>query len=552
MNDRNGGEAPANGHRLALAAILLVAVATRLWGIGFGLPYVVARPDETEIAGPAVGFLSGDLRPPFFEWPTLFVYTVALCYLGYYAVTRPFGAYKTLAAFAESRRQSVAPFLYISRLLSALMGVLTVWWLHAIGRRLFDDTIAGFAALFLALSFLHVRDSHFGTTDVPMTALVVLTVFIILRWREAGGLTLAAAAGVAGGLAASTKYNGVMVCVPFAVALVQRFALDSTTSRVAALRRAAGSAGAFGGSLALAFFGASPYILIDFQRFMAGVQGVGAHLVQGHGMILGRGWWYYPAVVLPAALGWPLFMAAVAGMIGLLIRRFRDATVLLAFPIAYYLIAGQGYTVFARYIIPVLPFLCLAGAWAVVEAVRALQRNSAPRTRSLTTAAAAIAVVGPTAASTVALDRLLGTTDNRVVVAQALRDTISPSSLLYQSGERYGYVPTVMDGKPIARPARYDEASGFDPGAPDWILLQRSPLAIYSAVPASLEAIVTARYELVRRFPVDPLNPLNDNRSDRLYDQQDAFYLPLSHLRGLARPGPAFELYRKKPGEGKK
>ena len=143
-------------------------------------------------------------------------------YVLYFAVTRPFGGYATLNAFAESRRQSIAPFLYITRAMSAVMGVLTVWWVYSLGKRLFDETIAIFAAAFLALAFLHVRDSHFGVTDVAMTGLVMLTMVAIVRWRQSGKPIDAIAAGLAAGLAGSTKYNGLGVCLPFAVAVAQR------------------------------------------------------------------------------------------------------------------------------------------------------------------------------------------------------------------------------------------------------------------------------------------------------------------------------------------
>src|SRR5439155_26304930 len=147
--------------RRLLLAILFLALAVRLWGLGFGLPYIVARPDEPQIAGPAVGFLSGNLRPPFLQWPTLFAYATALVYVIYFFVTRPFAGYQTLAAFGESRRQDISPFLYVTRGLSAAMGVLTVWWVWEICRRAFDETVAVVAALFLALSFVHCRYSHF-------------------------------------------------------------------------------------------------------------------------------------------------------------------------------------------------------------------------------------------------------------------------------------------------------------------------------------------------------------------------------------------------------
>ena len=201
-------------------------------------PFGNARPDETALAGPAVQFLSGNLRPPYFMYPTFLMYVVSLLYFLYWALGRPFTGYATLAAFAESRRQSLAPFFYLSRGVSAVMGTLTVWWIYDLARRVFDDTVAIVAALFLGLSFLHVRDSHFGVTDVTMAALIVLAVREIVRWQQTGDPWRAAAAGLAGGLATSTKYNGLGVWVPFAVATVQR-AVETRSAFRAAWRRLA-------------------------------------------------------------------------------------------------------------------------------------------------------------------------------------------------------------------------------------------------------------------------------------------------------------------------
>ena len=39
---------------------------------------------------------------------------------------------------------------------------------------------------------------------------------------------------------------------------------------------------------------------------------------------------------------------------------------------------------------------------------------------------------------------------------------------------------------------------------------------------------------------------LRNLRTDRVYDQQDAFYLPLAGLNGIRCRGPAFELFRKR------
>ena len=525
--------------------LLVVALGVRLWGLGFGLPFANARPDETGFAGPAVQFLSGDLRPPFFMYPTFLMYVLGLLYLLYWALTRPFTGYATLAAFAESRRQSLAPFFYLSRGFSAVMGTLTVWWIYDLARRVFDDTVAIVAALFLGLSFLHVRDSHFGVSDVTMSALIVVTVREIVRWQQTGDPWRAAAAGLAGGLATSTKYNGLGVWVPFAVATVQRAIETRSSTFQTGWRRLALGAAIFGAVFVFAFLAASPYIAIDWRRFLRDVTEQRAIFIQGQGMAGTRGWWHHALVTLPAALGWPIYLSGAIGAAWLLATRLRQAAVVLAFPLAYYIVAGTGYTVFARYMMPILPFLCLTAAWLVVTVVRASVPASRPARRRVAIAVAALLAVAPSALKVVQLDRLLARTDNRVLVAEALSALIPPGSSVYHSGEGYGHV--------YWSPALglhewfYDEASGtFGDGAraPQWIVLQRSPLIHYSHIPATVEGLVRDRYELVRAFPVTA------DESDRLYDQQDAFFLPLGSLAGIERPGPSFEIYKLRGGPG--
>lgn len=530
-----------NRSRRLLLLTLLIALAVRLWGINFGLPLASARPDETQIAGPAVGYLGGNLEPPFFQWPALFQYVVALAYVAFALVTRPFGGYATLAAFAESRRQSLAVFLLIPRLLVVALAVVTVWWLFNIGRRTFGAAVGHVAALFLALAFLHVRDSHFGVTDVPMTSLVVLGVLLALRWQEAPSLGRALAAGLAAGLATATKYNAIVVCAAFVAAWVEqmtaRGALDRVRPRGLAL-----ALPAYLAAVAAAFAAGAPYTLLRWDRFLADAGTVQATLAAGHGIVVGQGWLYFLTAVLPAAVGLPILAAALAGTAVMLVTRFRAASSVLAFPLAYYLVAGRSSAVFARYILPVVPFVCLAAAWFVVWAAQRLA-ESRPQWRDGVIAIAAVLMVMPTARTTMLFDRLMSRTDNRVIVSRELAQIIPAGSTLYQSGESYGQVPLGLDGAAMDVHQRtFDRnADRFEPTEPEWVLLQRSPLRLYSAVPPAVEHIVGERYELQRTFLT------GDSRSrGRLYDQQDAFFLPLTGLEGLERPGPSFELYRRR------
>jgi hypothetical protein len=523
-------------HRRALAAILLVALGLRVWGIGFGLPQASARPDETAIAGPAVTFLSGNLEPPYFMYPTGFMYALSGVYVAYYEVTRPWASYKTLADFAESRRRNLAPFLVVSRSISVLFGVLAVFWIYRLGARAADRDVGLLSAGFLAVAFLHVRDSHFGVTDATMTGLVVLTVDWIARWQESGSASMAARAGLAGGLAMGTKYNGLGVVVPFAVAVVDRVAAK-WRARTSVIPEVWSSA-IFLTILVAVFLAGTFYIFIQPDRFLSDVTAQSRTLQEGHGIALARGWFYHAAVTLPLGLGWPMYIAGVAGSVWWLALHFRRAAVVFAFPAAYYIVAGNGHTVFARYMLPVLPFVCLGAGFAAARFVAMLtaERSDARRRGALVAIAALIAQ--PTAVKSVELDRLLSRTDNRVVVTGALATILPPDAIVYQSGSSYGRAQWPASIRIHER--TFDAATGrFDPNAPDWLLIQRSPLQQYSEIPAGVASLLGTSYELVRPFPVGDGRP-------RVYDRQDAFFLPLAGLEGLDRPGPTFELYRKK------
>jgi hypothetical protein len=535
---------PVTTRRL-LGLILLLALLVRVWGLGFGLPFFDARVDESTMASPAVGFLSGDLRPPDFGYPTGFRYALAAAYTGWYLVSSPFGAYANLKALADRRFETIAPFFYISRGLSALMGTLTVWWVFLIGRRLFDDTVATTAAFFMALAYLHVRDSHFGTSDVTMIALVMASVLAVVRWQETGSLARASVAGLLVGLAASVKYNGLGAGVPFAVAVAERLVAGDRARRLGLLRAAA-VVTVFGASVGVGFFGTSPFILVEWSRFVADVAAQAAILAQGHGLKITRGWIHHGTVNLPAALGWPLYVAGLGGAVGLLLTRWRMAIVLLAFPVAYYGVTGSGHRVFARDALPNVPFLCLTAGWLISAAARAATASWRRPAAAWTTALLAMAFVAPSALNVWRLDRIFARPDTRVVAAGTLPRLITPWSSIYQSGESYGQVPfDISRPRFVFDESRFDETTNrFVPDGtlPTWIILSRSPLVLYSRVPAGVEQIVRARYDRVEQIPA--------TRDDhpRVYDQQDALYLPLSDLSGIDRLGPSFEVYRLRDG----
>ena len=117
-----------------------------------------------------------------------------------------------------------------------------------------------------------------------------------------------------------------------------------------------------------AFLLTSPYSLLEFREFVADVTFESRHLAEGHKVILARGWIHHVTSSLRYGVGLPLLCTGILGMLLLIVRDRRKGALVAAFPLSYYLLVGSGYTVFVRYIIPVVPFLCLTAGYAVTEA----------------------------------------------------------------------------------------------------------------------------------------------------------------------------------------
>src|SRR5215217_3501945 len=200
--------------RALLSVIILIAFAVRLWGLRFGLPHTYARPDETIVIEVALSFLRGNLRPTFYDYPWLYMWLLAGLYFLYYLCGRFVGVFKSLGDMVASWHANWTPFFLIPRALTATLGAATVWPVYRSARLLWDDATALVAALFIALAFLHVRDSHYATTDITMTFLLMLSVSFLIEAHLTRRTRDFVIAGLIGGLAAATKYNALLMIVP--------------------------------------------------------------------------------------------------------------------------------------------------------------------------------------------------------------------------------------------------------------------------------------------------------------------------------------------------
>ncbi len=140
---------------------------------------------------------------------------------------------------------------------------------------------------------------------------------------------------------------------------------------------------------ALTFALLEPYALIDAYSF---VTGIGQEIAMASGRFdfpytrqYGGTWGYLYQIrqILLFAMGVPLGLLGLGGLVWLSWRVWRcsrrEEVVLLTWPLLYTLMQGGTYAKFIRYLLPLLPFLCLAGAALWVRLWDALVAQPASR-----------------------------------------------------------------------------------------------------------------------------------------------------------------------------
>jgi hypothetical protein len=351
--------------RTGLMLVLAVAAGLRLWGIGNGIPYAVGV-DEPEIVARVVTMMkTGDFNPHFFDYPGLYFYVQLLVAVLRFMAGAMDGAWTTLD------RVEAADFYLWGRAVTAFIGTATVFLVHQAGLH-WGARHALLAAGLMAVMPMHVRESHYVLTDVPMTFFVVLAFVLSLRAHEKGTLAAFAWAGAAAGLSAATKYNGAAALWLPLVAAWMAFGRDRP--------RLALALASLGGAT-LAFLIAAPYTVLDLPTFLNTFARLSTEYRPRHGA---EAAWLVYLKHLQGTLLWPAALLAVAGLVMGIVRaingpgQLRWSLAVSFSAIYFYVIATKG-LVYGRYLLPILPFLSLLAAAAVVSGVSLLRRFEIPR-----------------------------------------------------------------------------------------------------------------------------------------------------------------------------
>ena len=528
--------------QIALLGIVALALTLRLWATDWQLPWEF-HPDEGHYVWKAVDILhDGNLNPKYFRNPSLYTYLLVVEFKLLDLIGLPLDR---LAPAWEALRP---PSLYVllGRLTTALLGAATVAVVYRLGSLLLGPLAGLVGGLLLAVCFLHVRDSHFATNDVPATFLLALSVLYSTRLAKvsaetagngaarasANGSRDALLAGLFGGLATSAKYNAGLFVVPllaaFAIAHQKRLLKPPVLALVAAAGLAA----------TLAYLAGTPFTLLawptfrdDFvvqQRFArAGWEGQGSEPV---------GLLYLEA--LGQGLGWVGLALALLGFVALARRRPAAALLLGGYPLAYLLFMLGVRLFFVRFAVPLAPFLCLAAAYGILVLAR----------------------IGPSTTRRAALGVLL----TLAALAQPLWNDLQHQAILARPDTRALAYARLEANLPAGARIVADDYSVRDrrPRAdlPDRArfdldvvnALSEHDLEFYRQQGYQYAVISSFQYQrfpgrfgtyadLEHRTPLATFAPTADGR-ELPFDVED-LYSPFHDLGRYARPGPTIKIY---------
>src|SRR6185369_6074762 len=131
---------------------------------------------------------------------------------------------------------------------------------------------------------------------------------------------------------------------------------------------------------------------------------------------------------------WSMLVASLVGWFTLARRNPRTALVLWSFPMVYYAVAGKGLTVFLRYMIPVVPFLCISAAVSVIDLADLMARGRSIFMKNGATLVLACLIVLPSAQNVSRSDSLLNRPDSRLLAANWAQAHLEGHGSVYQTG----------------------------------------------------------------------------------------------------------------------
>lgn len=356
---------------IILILILGGAFYLRVTGIRWGLPtknlaLTTYHPDEAamlytfeEIKQNKTIFLPLKV---FFDWGPFYFYMVGAA-LG---ISYLFGIISIASReFLISHLAEADKLYIIARLVTVFAGVLNVYLIYLIGKKLFNKNTGLLAALLMAILPAHVIGSHYAKADVPVCLWITLTLYFSVMILTKGDLKFYIFSGLFLAIAVATKPNGGVAIFAILTAHIFRIIRNSSKNFFCNL---------FSKNIFLTFVVflisfslVNPFYFLFFNKFTEWFLGI-FHAIAGTPCLWDVGWgtpsWQrYITSILNYGLGPTLL---VFFFIGILVSFYKSIITknnadgfLLVTAILTYILISKPKLQLVMYALPITPFVAL-------------------------------------------------------------------------------------------------------------------------------------------------------------------------------------------------
>lgn len=375
----------------ALAALLLASFALRAWDAGQGLRAGRYYDERYTFRNVSLILRQGNWRPGQ-------AYYLSLSYLPQTAILAASQALHratgipALSIYGKSADRYSPTAYLLARLCNVTYGVLSLWVLFLIGRRIFSPEVGLLAAAAMSAFPRHVLSSTQFKPDILVLLLTLVTFLWTLHAVFRPALRRFLKVGIGVGLAVATKYTGIGAAIPITGFVLARGWRDRQDRRHWLWLSLAGLASF------VVFVILNPYLGVVLEyipKQLTHYSGNARQRGTGHLDVLAQ-----QAQFLVEHHGPVVAIFAAAGLFGLIWKVFRPAdwspeqrlgaTLALVSFLGYSAFHSAATTLFRgqNYLL-VVPFSSLFAAWAFVELWQHLAERAAP----LRAATAAVCLV---------------------------------------------------------------------------------------------------------------------------------------------------------------
>lgn len=397
---------------LIFAIILFIGSSLRVWGAGYGLPFVF-HPDENRQILDSLGMAERlSLLPEDLSYPALHKYFL-IAVNGFYFITgKALGWFKNPSDFALKFLEGKTSVFLLGRYLSVAGGVLTGLAVYQMCKRLYSRRAGLIGFAYSMGSFHLIQHSQWAIADIFLALFTVLSLYYMAASLRENDKRSNLLAFVFTGLTIAIKPQGVFLLLP--LALSQYFVLKDARRDIAYglyKERLAGAAflavaAAFGNLSWLFDFHAS------YEKFLMLSQVAKIGISSKEPFTSGISTlvpWFFKELLRQEG---PLGAVFIMGLVYAALRRKREDILFLSYFLIFMLLVKDWAIRYLHLFIAVFPALCVYGARFTDEFL------SKARVKGAFAAALVFAVVFPSVTDSIEASVIKSQTDTRMLAKE--------------------------------------------------------------------------------------------------------------------------------------